>query len=241
MNSTMTRAKYLARDPNVPAPWATPRLWTPPREARGSRAIGFRSKGSARAALQINGFREAVESDLELDTGLWMLAREDIVDVIGQSPQVRYRDHKGEEHTFTFDFTSMHVDGSRTAHSVKPKDLVEGSQVEHVHQLLRRQMSPKTANLINLITEEKLAPEDRFNAAAIYAARRFPMSENDAVIRTLIADLHGTTTIGALVRASGLGGAAFRAVVRLIAGRELRLTGGVRITSTAVVRRGVEG
>ncbi|MBR0707999.1 hypothetical protein [Bradyrhizobium liaoningense] len=237
----MTREQYLMRDPNVPLPWVTPRLWTPPRPFRGARAIGFRSKGSARAALQINGYAEGAESELELASGLWMLTHTEILDVVSQRPQVRYRGLDGKQHVFTFDFTSLHADGTRTAHSVKPKELVEKSRIEQIHLLLQRQMSPTIANRINLITEEKLAPEDRFNAAVIYAARRFPVPAHDAVIANLVADLHGTTTIRALCRASRLRGAAFRAVVRLIAARKLRLANRARITADAVVRRGEEG
>jgi len=233
----MTLEQYLKRNPNVPAPWVTPRLWSPPRKGRGARAIGFRSKGSARAALPINGFIEGAESGLELDSGLWMLAQPDIVDIVSQAPQVHYIDSDGKSHMFTFDFTSVHTDGSRTAHSVKPAVKVASSGIEAIHRLLQRQMSPNVVNRINLITEEKLAPEDRFNAEAIYAARRRPVPAHDAVIEGMIADLHGATTIGTLCRCSGLHGAAYRAVVRLIADRKLRLVEHARIMpKTAVCR-----
>jgi len=233
----MTLKQYLKRNPNVPAPWVTPRLWIPPRKGRGARAIGFRSKGSARAVLPVNGFTEGAESGLELDSGLWMLAQDDITDVISQSPQVDYIGSDGKWHKFTFDFTSVHTDGSRTAHSVRPVAKVASSGIEEIHRLLQRQMSPKLANRINLVTEEKLAPEDRFNAEVIYTARRRPVPAHDAVIEGLIADLHGTTTVGALCRSSGLHGAAYRAVVRLIAGRKLRLVEHARILSKTAVCR----
>lgn len=235
----MPRERYLSRDPNVPPPWPSERLWTPPstRPLRGKRAIGFRSKGTARAAMAVNGHMEGAESHLELVSGLWLLAQPDVVDVISQAPQVRYLDRDGALRTFTFDFTSVHADGSRTANSVKPAELVAASEVEEIHLLLQKQMSPKTASRINLITEEKLAPQDRFNAEAIHTARRFPVPAHDAVIEGLIADLHGTTTIGALREISGLHGAAYRAIVRTIAARKLETVEHVRIDSAAVVRR----
>jgi hypothetical protein len=235
----MTRERYLTPDPNVPAPWPTPRAWTQPsgRRLRGKRAIGFKSKGTARAAMQVNGHMEGAESNLELYSGLWLLAQPDVVDVISQWPEVTYVDDRGIAHRFTFDFTSVHADGSHTANSVKPKDLVAASRVEEIHLLLQRQMSPRTANRINLITEEKLAPQDRFNAEAIYAARRFPVPAHDAVIEGLIADLHGSTTVGRLRELSGLRGAAWRAIVRTIAAGRLETVAHVRIDSGAVVRR----
>jgi hypothetical protein len=237
MKTPKTLQEYLQPNPNVPAPWTTPRLWIPPRKGRGSRSIGFRSKGSARAVLPVNGFTEGAESGLELDSGLWMLAQFDITDIISQSPQVNYTGTDGKLHRFTFDFTSIHTDGSRTAHSVKPANKVASSGIEEIHRLLQRQMSPKLANRINLVTEEKLAPQDRFNAEVIYTARRRPVPEHDAVIEGLIADLHGTTTVEALCRSSGLHGFAYRAVVRLIAGRKLRLVEHARILpKTAVCR-----
>jgi hypothetical protein len=236
---TMTRERYLAKDPNVPLPRPTKR-WRAPGEARGARAIGFRSKGSGRAVLQVNGFREGAESDLELEALLWILAQEDVVDVISQSPQVTFRGHDGKQHKFTFDFLSLHKNSTRTAHSVKPKDFLESSRIEEVHSLLKRQMSPSVANRINPITEDKLAEEDCFNAELIYTARRFPVPEHDATIEKLMVDLHGTTSIRSLCRASGLRGQAFRPIVRSIATGKLRLTERVKITPDAIVRRGGE-
>jgi hypothetical protein len=235
----MTRERYLTRDPNVPAPWPTPRAWRQPssRPLRGKREIGFKSKGTARAAMQVGGHMEGAESNLELYSGLWLLAQPDVVDVISQWPQAYYVDRDGVARRFTFDFTSVHADGSRTANSVKPKDLVAASRVEEIHLLLQGQMSPRTANRINLITEEKLTPQDRFNAEAIYAARRFPVPAHDAVVEGLIGDLHGTTTVGSLRELSGLRGAAYRAIVRAIAAGRLETVEHVRIDSAAVVRR----
>ncbi|MBW7974597.1 hypothetical protein [Bradyrhizobium sp. BR 10289] len=235
----MTREQYLTPNPNVPPPWVLPRRWTPPSEkdTRGARSIGFSSKGSSRTVFVVDGHVEGVESDLELSSGLWLLAQPDIVDVISQWPQVQYVDRDGVLRRFTFDFTSVHSDRSRTAHSIKPEDKVASSEVEEIHRLLQRQMSPKLASRINLVTEAKLKPQDRFNAEVIYTARRFPVPEHDAAIEKLIGDLHGTTTVGALRQASGLHGAGFRAIVRLIAARKLELVEHVRIVSQAVVRR----
>jgi hypothetical protein len=233
---TMSADRYFSKDPNVPPPRPSKR-WKPPGEARGSRVIGFRSKGSGRGAFQINGFRDGAESELEMDAMLCALAREDVVDVVGQSPQVTYVDDDGKPHKFTFDFTTVHKDGTRTAHSVKPKVFVGSSRVESVHALLQRQMSPRKVQSINLITEAKLSDEARFNAEVIYTARRFPVPEHDALIETLVADLHGATSIRSLCRASGLRGQAFRPVVRLIAAGTLHLTKPAKITPDAMVRR----
>lgn len=239
MATIMTREQYLTPDPNVPKPWPLPRRWRAPSEqaTRGARSIGFSSKGSSRTVFVVDGNVEGAESDLELYSGLWMLARPDIVDIVSQWPQVQYVDRDGILRRFTFDYTSVHADSSRTAHSVKPANRVEASKVEDIHLLLQAQMSPKLVNRINLITEAKLKPQDRFNAEVIFTARRFPMPAHDAVIERLVSDLHGFTTVGALRTASGLHGAAYRAIVRAIADRKLKLVDHVRITSDAAVRR----
>lgn len=237
---TMTRERYFARDPNVPDPWASPRRLVPPstRRLRGKRAIGFASdKGTLRGALPVNGHMEGAESGMEFTSGLFLLAHPDVIDIVSQSPKVEYVGLDGKTHTFTFDFTSIHRDRSRTANSIKPKAHVLSSKVEDIHLLLQRQMSREHADRINLITEDKLAPQDRFNAEAIYAARRFPVPEHDAVIEALIANLYGSTTIGALREQSGLHGAAYRAIVRLIAARKLETVEHVRLDSAASVRR----
>jgi hypothetical protein len=235
----MTRKQYLTPDPNVPQPWVSPRRIKLPSEQgiRGAREIGFSSKGSSRTVFAVGDSVEGAASDLELYSGLWMLAQPDIVDVISQWPQVQYLDRDGVLRRFTFDFTSVHADWSRTAHSIKPGSKVASSEVEIVHGLLQRQMSSRLVNRINLVTEEKLKPQDRFNAEVIHTARRFPVPAHDAVVERLIADLHGTTTVGALREASGLHGAAYRAIVRLVAGRKLELVDHVRIDSRAVLRR----
>lgn len=233
----ITREQYLTPDPNIPAPRVTPRLFTPTRPARGDRELGPRSsKSSARAALNINGFAEGAESHLELTAGLWLLAQPDIVDVISQAPQVEFIGIDGKLHTFTFDYLSIHQDGTKTAHSVRP--LIRSSELEETHRQLQTQMSPEVANRINLITEEKLRPEDRFNAALIYTARRFPIPEHDHAIERIVAGLIGSTTIGELCRGSGLGGSAFRSIVRLISARKLELVSHSYIISSARVRRG---
>jgi len=233
----LTLEEYLRPDPNLRPPWPTPRLWTPPRPSRGLRRISLRSKGSARGGFAANGAEIAYEADLELDAALSMLADPDIDDVIDQYPQVSYVDASGVRHRFTFDFMSVHADGTRTAHSVKPEDKVASSRVEEVHRLLQRQMSPDVADFINLVTEEKLTAADRFNARLIFAARRRPDPADDAAVAGLIEDLHGVTTLGALAKASGRKGHGFRAAVRAVADGRLRLVRHSRMLSKTPVQR----
>jgi hypothetical protein len=67
--------------------------------------------------------------------------------VISQSPQVTYRGLDGKQHKITFDFQSLHKNGTRTAYSIKPNDFLKQSGIEEIHSLLQRQMSPCVAIL----------------------------------------------------------------------------------------------
>jgi hypothetical protein len=237
MTTWKTLEEYLKPNPNLRPPVATPRLWTPPRKSRGKRKISLRSKGSSRGGFSANNSATAYESNLELDGALSMLADPDIVDVLDQYPQVYFYDLAGLKHRFTFDYMSVHVDGSRTAHSVKPECKVEASRIDEIHRLLQRQMSPKVATRINLITEEKLTDEDRFNARLIHTVRRNPYPDDDAIMERLIAGLHGSTTMGALAKASGRRGFGYRAAARAVAAGKLRLVRHGRMISKAAVCR----
>jgi hypothetical protein len=231
-----TLDEYLKPNPNLRRPVAS-RVWTPPRKSRGKRKISLRSKGSSRGGFQAKGNATAYESDLELDAALALLARPDVVDVIDQYPQVSYVDSDGVRHRFTFDFLSIHADGSRMAHSVKPKSKVEAARVEEIHGFIRRQISAKVATHINLVTEEKLTDEDRFNARLIHTVRRKPYPDDDAIIARLISGLHGSTTLGALAKASGRRGFGYRAAARAVAAGKLRLVRHGRMVSKAAVCR----
>ena len=59
-------------------------------------------------------------------------------------------------------------------------------------------------------------------AGLIHSVRGDRRPEDDRAVHVLAASLIGTTTVGALVAASGLEGRGFRAVVRLIAQGVLR-------------------
>jgi hypothetical protein len=236
MTTWKTLEEYLKPNPNLRPPIATSK-WTPPRKSRGKRKISLRSKGSSRGGFRANGNATAYESDLELDAALSLLARPDVVDVLDQYPQVSFVGADGKRHRFTFDFMSVHADGSRMAHSVKPKDKVEASRVVEIHGYIRRQISPKVATHVNLITEEKLTDDDRFNARLIHTVRRKPYPDDDAIIARLISGLHGSTTLGALAKASGRRGFGYRAAARAVAAGKLRLVRHGRMVSKAAVCR----
>jgi hypothetical protein len=236
---TMTLEEYLRPDPNVRPPAPTPRLWKPPSRGNPTRRISMKSsKGSARATLIANDVRILAESDLEKKAILAALAHPNTAGVREQYPRQKYVGEDGVTHTHTFDFLVLHKDGSRTANSVKPLAFVESSGIFGTLKLLAAQMSPATANRVNLVTERNLGRAVTFNAELIHAVRRDPHPEaDDAIIAGLLDGLIGSTTVRALVAASGLKGYGYRAVARLIAEGCLCLTRSERITYDATVRR----
>jgi hypothetical protein len=229
--------QYLTTDPNLRPPGPPQRLWIPPVKSRGTRKVALGAKGHGSGAFVADNFVTAFESGAEKKAAFATRAWPGVKDVIDQYPKEKYLGDDGEWHTHTFDYLVVFDDDSKTAVSCKPWELVESSNIRRIHKLVAAQMSPAVANRINLITERNISPEDWFNAELIQSVRRDPNPADDAVIERLTAGLIGTTTIGTLVRAAGLKGYGFRAVVRLIASFKLSMTDRVRITHDAGVRR----
>jgi hypothetical protein len=179
----------------------------------------------------------AFESGFERKAGKCAWAWPGVKDVIDQFPKVRYLGDDGLWHTHTFDYLVVFDDDFKRAVSVKPLVFVESSNIRRIHQLLAAQMSPATANQINLVTEQNLGRDDCFNGELIFSLLRDPHPDDDAVVERLVKGLIGTITIGELADASGLKGYGFRAAVRLIASGRLQMVEKARITHDAVVRR----
>jgi len=233
---TMTLEEYLRPAPHQRL--AKPSsIWMPTAKSRGSRRISLRSKFHAAGALVAHRYTTAFESDLERKAVLRALAWPGVIDVIDQYPRARYLGDDGNWHTHTFDYLVLFDDGSKTAVSVKPEGLVLTSDIRRIHELLAAQMSPLAANRIALVTERHLGPVDCFNAELIHAVRRHPDAADYAVVDGLAAGLIGSTAIGMLVKASGLKGYGFNAIVLLIAAGRLRMTRHERISYDAIVCR----
>jgi hypothetical protein len=229
--------KYLQPDPNLPPVPAPQRVWTPPLKSRGTRRVALGAKHHENGAMVVNDVVTAFESGFERKAAKSSWAFPGVKDVIDQFPKERYLGDDGAWHSHTFDYLVVFEDGIKRAVSVKPLVFVESSNIRRIHQLLAAQMSPATANQINLVTEQNLGRDDIFNGELICALLQDPNPEQDAVVERIVAGLIGSTTIGELAGASGLKGYGFRAAVRLIASGRLQMVEKARITHNAVVRR----
>jgi hypothetical protein len=211
-------------------------VWRAPAPSRASRIPSRRSRGSGRAVVIGGANPSAIlcESILEKKILLLLLACPDIVDIVEQPPAVTFLDEKGRERRHVFDFLVKKRDGSTIAVDVKPSTRVARFKPTFLKII---EKIGSYADAYVLLSEENFTRDELHNAELIQAVRRDPNPSYDDNIRALIADMHGCVRIRDLVEESGLDGGGFRAIVRLIAAKELQLVEGGRINHAAFVAK----
>lgn len=232
----MTLNEYLTPDPSLRDPPPSPEFITRTKPSRASRKIALNSKGSVRGFFVTCEQETWYESELEYKVALALLARPDVRDIVDQPPAITYVDDHGKERQHTFDWLA--VTDKKYLISVKPSALVAKSGIERILELAARQVSPKIADYVVLVTEQKLSLIDNHNAELIHLARRGIYPNEDAKVAKIAKRLRGTATIASVVEASGLGGSGFNAVVRAIADGRLVLAAPCTIDYAASVKRG---
>jgi hypothetical protein len=140
-----------------------------------------------------------------------------------------------------FDFVVTTADGVRKAIAYKPHARVEALQFEAVLHDLAGRISPEVADEIVLLTERDLPRASIHNAVLLHDCRRDPSGEADAAVLTALTGIIGHVSIGDLRDATGLGGDAYRAIVRLIGSRQITMQGNARITSETLVCAAAQG
>jgi hypothetical protein len=136
--------------------------------------------------------------------------------VIDQPPAVAYIDDSGIPRRHTFDFLIVLENGTRILIAVKPAAKVVRSGLRRNVELICEQLPPGIADRINIITDADFTYADRYNAQQAFECARFPITEHDEAIARITQDMLGAVKIADLVETSGLGGAGFRAIIRLI-------------------------
>lgn len=177
------------------------------------------------------------ESHTEMQVALVMLARPQVVSLENQVA-FNWIDRDGAASVHFFDFRVSLRDGTRTALIVKHARKAAEPDFRADMRCLARQVDPAFADRVCLITEHDLDPTEVFNAELIHSVR-LPDPEADAAVRRVAASLTGAAKIADIVAASGCCGKGFRAVVRVIRGRELELVSSERIAPDALVRKRV--
>jgi hypothetical protein len=190
---------------------------TPTLPTVASRIPSLKSRGTVRGNVIHNNRVHVYESGLEQNVLRYFCARPDVAEVIDQPPPVYYVDADGKRHQHTFDFLIELKDGSRHFIFVKPEEKVRKYNLRSLIRLIAAQVPKNVADKVHLITDKNFTRSDLHNNHQAAECLKFPVHEHDALIDRITGDLTGAAKISDLVEVSGLGGMAFRAIVRLIA------------------------
>lgn len=233
-----SRAGYAgAHEParSVPPPW------TEPSPSIAHRKIGIKApKGALRGRTVTNGpspRRVMVESNVELKAVHVLLARHDVVHLREQAEPVSYVDAEGVDRLHFFDFVATLDTGEKVAVAVRPHERALRHDLDGTLRQIAAQMDATVADRVVHMSERHLPRDLVEDAKLLRAVRRDNRPDDDKAVAAIVATLNGVVTVDGLVRASGLDGRGFRAVVRLIGDGVLSIVGARGITyATRVVR-----
>lgn len=173
------------------------------------------------------------ESHLEFNYALCLAAHPDTVDLHEQVP-FEWRDLNGKLRDHHFDFVVTRADGKRIAYTVKPMVWCKGEFAETIPHIAHQARNSGLFTDVRLLSDADLDQVLLFNAKLLHACRAV-VREHDEAARLVLQAMSGVTTLGALVAQTGLQGDGFRALVRLIRTRHLRLRDHERISYDAAV------
>jgi len=152
-----------------------------------------------------------------------------------EQQRLEYIDASGRHTHHWFDLlltTSREV----IAIAVKPYDVAERGDFRTLLQLIAIQTPKHFADRVVLVTERNLPRNIVYNAELIHSARLDPEPDVDEVVRAQVSSVPEPLRIDELTTRCGIGGSAFRSVVRLIAAGEINLAHrGSRITPTSLI------
>lgn len=199
----------------------------------------LRSTASFRGSLVDHARnREFVyESKLERGFIYISLASGLVEDYLDQPPMVTFRWPDGSNGEHTFDALLTLKGGTRVEVAVKPKKKVEKTRILEILRLIEEQVGTAFADVYLLRTEDHIHPDDVYDAQLLLRARRLACGASDGVIANLASGLHGWCRLRDLVAASGIGGGAFNAAVRLIGDGVLEVRDCARVSYECFVRR----
>lgn len=155
------------------------------------------------------------ESHLEMEVLEVLRARPDVADIAEQPPRVAWRDGFGRVRHHTFDFLVAFRSGERVAVAVKPAARVISSGVRVALAEIAAQLDPAFATRVVLVTDRDLDPVVVRNAILLNRIGPVCPDALSAVFR-VAQGMGGASSIGAIAKVSGAGGAGARAVLRLV-------------------------
>ncbi|MFU0504600.1 hypothetical protein [Pseudaminobacter sp. NGMCC 1.201702] len=197
----------------------------------------LRSTASFRGSVVIGNREYVYESKPERGFIYISLASDLVVDYLDQPPSVTFRWPDGRKGEHTFDALLTLRDATRVAVDVKPKKKITKTQILEVQRLIKEQVGTAFADIYLLRTEDHIHPDDVYDAQLLLRARRLACGASDALVAKIASGLHGWCRLRDLVAASGIGGAAFNAAVRLVGDGMLEVRDGARVSYECFVRR----
>ena len=212
-------------------------IWRPVVGSLGSRDTALRSRSATTGFMVENDTIVNFESRPEKFAGEAFAIDSDVLHFVEQPPRIGYQDGAAWRH-HTFDFYTVRRPALRSLVAIKHSSRVEKSGIRRVLKLISEQAGRGVADEIVLLTELDFSPAERFNAELVHETRRSIVPEHDHHVRTVTADINGMVTVRDVIAMSNLGGAGFRAVVRLLADRFFQLADPQkRIDYDACIRR----
>lgn len=195
----------------------SPDFWLPPIPSTASRRPPARSRGHCGGTLvDPESNRELLfESKLERDIALVALADRRVLRIWDQPPAVRYRDAQGRERRHTFDFLFEVTSGARVAIAVKPSIKVERSGILQTLGLIRNQVQGFADHYL-LRTEQHAKAAQVQNAEWILRARRMRDANQIEAMADFTATMTEPMAMAAIAMRSGMGPAAWNALINLI-------------------------
>lgn len=205
-----------------------------PGEHRSSRNVHSKSRGACRPSVVVHDHEVMCESGTERDAALSMAANRDVVDLREQPPAVTWFDADGTPRRHTFDFLATLRSGKKIAIAVKPMAVVKRTRFLETLGLIARHVPRSFADGVKLVTDENLPLDHVHNAVLLKHSLRTSNAAHDELVKGLLAE-HGRASIAEIVQASGLDGAAFQAIVRLVASGVASVIDNARINYGAVI------
>ncbi len=215
--------------------------WQPPQRSTGTRSFPARSKSSSRGFLQAHLPVEArprqiiYESNLERQTALLLLARNDLWNLWDQPPKIAFTDRRGRTAHHVFDYLAEFNGGRRVAIAVKPQARSERLGFRDTLARIRTALPQRFADEVVLVTENSLPAAAVHNAELLHMFRACHDPEADSIVKDILAAQRQPFRVADIVAGSGLGGRAFRALVRAIYAGLARAVLDSRITSATVL------
>lgn len=168
-----------------------------------------------------------LESHLEMKAALILAARPS-TDALFEQIAFEWRDADAASRTHYIDLVVRRTDGRWIGYAVRPRGRVTPTYLAELARIKAQAIEAGFLSDLRLFSEDDVDLAALFNAKLLQAVR-VPDPDPDAAARTAAARITGVTTVGALVEETGLGGAGFRAVVRLIRSGHLTPVRHVRI------------